>query len=62
VPLILGSLLRLYYYLRFLFVIFLSLGFAYKNFSAKFVSFSVPVGLLVFIGGFPFYEVFFYVL
>lgn len=59
--LILGAVLSLYYYLRFLFVFFLRGGFFYSLGFNKFYRFGIGLGLVVFVGGFPFYEVFYYV-
>ena len=61
--LIIGSILSLYYYLRFLFVSFVHLSRFYVFFSfSKFLRLSVGVSLVVFLLGFPFYEVFFYLI
>ena len=61
--LIIGSLLSLYYYLRFLFISFVHSSGFYSLFRfSKFSRVSVGFSLVVFLLGFPFYEVFFYLL
>lgn len=58
--LVVGSLLRLYYYLSFLFVFFVERSGLYPVYYKKFFRRSVRMGLILLVAGFPFYEFFYY--
>jgi NADH:ubiquinone oxidoreductase subunit 2 (subunit N) len=60
--LILGSVLSLYYYLRFLFIFFVVVRGVYIVDFLKFFRLSIGLGMSFFLLGFPFYECFFYIL
>ena len=60
--LILGSILRLYYYLSFLFLFLIGFNSSYGSGDSKYYRFGVGLRLVVFLGGFPFYEIFYFVL